>query len=90
MPDLLGLFLGRWRLEGWDTFSGHAYPIPGRFRTRLQAEKAAQRALRDIERMQPGAQSGGRNGVQDQVYIIDPDGRRTLAGAYGAGDSASD
>lgn len=65
-----------WRLEGWDSFSAHAYPIPGRFRTRASAYSAALRELRKIEMLQPTASSGGQGGIQDQVFIVAPDGSR--------------
>ena len=66
-----------WRLEGWDTFGGHAYGLPGNYRTQESAVKAAKRELRKIEKMQPSGSSGGQDGIQDQVYIIGPDGERS-------------
>jgi len=34
---------GAWRLMGFDTFAGERYAIPGRYRSRDQAERAAVR-----------------------------------------------
>jgi hypothetical protein len=42
----------------------------------MARRKAAARELRELERMQPTAQSGGQEGIQDQVCIITPDGTR--------------
>jgi hypothetical protein len=67
---------GEWRLEGWDTFAGHPYPIPGRYRSRGRAEAAARRRLAELERTQPSAVSGGPDGVQDHVYVVGPAGER--------------
>ena len=72
----LSQLAGEWRLEGWDAFAGHGYRIGGRFRSRAHAERAARRHLAAIERMQPSDISGGQSGIQDQVFIIAPDGRR--------------
>ena len=33
MFDWLTRWRGDWFLEGWDTFSGECYPIPGRYRS---------------------------------------------------------
>jgi hypothetical protein len=72
---LRDLLLGRWTLQGYDTFSGEDYPLPGRYRTEAGAEKAARRRLRYLERTQPSALSGGQKelGIQDQVFIVRPD-----------------
>lgn len=67
---------GAWRLEGWDAFGGHAYAIPGRYRTRRQAQRAAERELAKLESMQPTALSGGQSGLQDQIFVVAPDGQR--------------
>jgi hypothetical protein len=67
---------GEWRLEGWDTFGGHSYPIPGRYRTREHADAAARRRLKKLERTQPSETSGGQDGIQDQVYVVGPAGER--------------
>ena len=66
--------LGEWRLEGWDTFAGHSYTIAGRYRTRASAIRGARRQLRKLERTQPSETSGGQAGIQDQVFVIGPDG----------------
>jgi hypothetical protein len=72
--DRLFGWLGRkWRLRGYDTFSGESYKLPGRYRSEAQAQRAAHRRLRQVERNQPAETSGGQNGIQDQVFIIRPD-----------------
>lgn len=65
-----------WRLEGYDTFDRHYYPIPGHHASEAEAEEAARRRLAELETTQPASQSGGqgRFGIQDRVYIIAPDG----------------
>jgi hypothetical protein len=75
--DMWRTWRGGWRLEGWDTFAGHGYPLPGRYRTREAAEAAARRRLRQLEREQPSETSGGQDGIQDQVYIVSPTGEHT-------------
>jgi len=65
-----------WKLAGYDTFAGEEYPINGTWRSQEAAEKAAARLLRQLEKQQPAAQSGGQEGIQDRVYIIRPDGTR--------------
>ena len=65
---------GEWWLEGWDVFSGHDYPIPGRWRTKEKAIAAARRRLKQLERTQPSDISGGQDGIQDQVIVRGPDG----------------
>lgn len=72
--DALKSLRGEWWLEGWDTFSGHSYPIHGRWRSKEKAIAAARRQLRDIERTQPSDISGGQDGVQDRVYVRGPNG----------------
>jgi hypothetical protein len=72
--DKLLFWRGPWRLEGWDTFAGQAYALPGRYRTRQQAERAGRRQLRKIEKSQPTETSGGQDGIQDRVYARGPDG----------------
>ena len=66
----------RWRLEGWDTFAGESYPIPGEYESEPLAVAAAKRELEELERMQPGESSGGQAGIQDWVYVVGPDGHR--------------
>jgi hypothetical protein len=73
--SLLDLLLGRWTLQGYDTFSREDYPLPGRYRTEAGAKRAARRRLRYLERTQSSALSGGQKefGIQDQVFIVRPD-----------------
>jgi hypothetical protein len=73
-PQWLRLGSGRWRLRGHDTFAGENYPLPGGFRTEKAAQNAARRRLAELERSQPSATSGGQDGIQDQVYVVRPDG----------------
>ena len=65
-----------WRLEGFDTFAREPYPLPGRYGSREEAERAARERLEALERSQPSAQSGGQapGGIQDQVFVVAPDG----------------
>ena len=65
---------GKWQLEGWDTFSSEDYPLKGLYDTEAQAQKAAEKRLADLEETQPTVTSGGPNGIQDQVYVVGPDG----------------
>ena len=67
---------GEWWIEGWDTFAGHSYPLPGRWRTKEQAIDAAKRHLKKLERSQPSKVSGGQQGIQDQVDVRGPEGQR--------------
>jgi hypothetical protein len=66
--------LKRWKLLGYDTFAHETYPIPGSHFSRAAAERAACRWLSELERSQPSEHSGGQDGIQDQVYIVPPDG----------------
>ncbi len=63
----------RWKLEGYDTFEGEYYPLPGTFRTESAAQDAARKRLAELEKTQPSASSGGACGIQDRVFIIRPD-----------------
>jgi hypothetical protein len=65
---------GKWTLLGYDKFAGEYYPLNGKFATEAEAMPAAKSRLADLERTQPSASSGGQDGIQDQVYIIRPDG----------------
>jgi hypothetical protein len=67
---------GTWKLEGWDTFSGHSYPLPGTYKTEDSAKHAARARLRKLEKSQPSKDSGGQDGLQDQLYVVRPDGSR--------------
>jgi len=67
-----------WRLRGYDTFAGEWYDLPGEFPSESLARWAARRRLRALEREQPARYSGGQEGIQDQVYIVRPDGTQVL------------
>ena len=83
--DWLLKWRGQWWLEGWDTFAGHSYGIPGRYRTKEKATKAAKRYLRKLEKYQPSEISGGQDGIQDQVYVRGPDGENGFRLIFSAG-----
>lgn len=63
-----------WRLRGYDPFADEWYPLDGIFLSERAAARAAHRQLRRLERLQPTVVSGGQDGIQDQVYIVRPDG----------------
>jgi len=67
--DWLLNWRSEWFIEGWNTFGGHDYPIPGKYRTEKAALRAAKRYLRELERTQPSDISGGQAGIQDHVYV---------------------
>ncbi len=72
----------KWWLEGYDTFEGGPdafYPLGGEYDLEVAAIKAARAALRELEKTQPSSSSGGQDtfGIQDRVYIVSPDGKRT-------------
>ncbi|NWG34377.1 MAG: hypothetical protein HXY42_08040 [Chloroflexi bacterium] len=63
-----------WRLRGYDTFAGEWYPLDGIYLSERAALRAAHKRLKELERLQPSDTSGGQEGIQDQVYIVRPDG----------------
>jgi hypothetical protein len=63
-----------WKLQGHDTFSREDYPLPGAYETEEAAVAAAHERLEHLEATQPSPTSGGQDGIQDQVYVIRPDG----------------
>ncbi|MDD5289852.1 MAG: hypothetical protein PHT40_01455 [Patescibacteria group bacterium] len=70
--------MGKWGLEGFDTFEDESYSLPGKFDTQEKAEEAATKRLAELEKTQPTSSSGGQSfgGIQDQIYIIRPDGSK--------------
>ncbi len=77
-----GPVAGKWRLAGYDSFEGGPdafYALDGEYDSRAAAEGAALARLVELEDTQPSESSGGQGmcGIQDQVFIIDPDGNRT-------------
>lgn len=81
MPRQVRTDTGKWRLEGYDTFEGDPdafYTLSGEYDSEAQAEEAARTRLAHLEETQPSESSGGQemNGIQDQVYIVSPDGQR--------------
>ena len=69
----------KWMLQGWDAFEEECYSIPGDYGSLTDAELAAKARLEELEKTQPSETSGGQNenGIQDHVFIIHPDGRKT-------------
>lgn len=79
-----------YRLEGYDTFAGEDYPLgtiiteggstldglEPAYDSYEEALAGARKRLADLERTQPSGSSGGQAGIQDQVRIVHPDGRR--------------
>jgi hypothetical protein len=66
----------KWKLRGHDTFANEDYPLEGDFDSENDAITAAKVRLADLEIRQPSETSGGQDGIQDQVYVIRPDGTR--------------
>lgn len=66
----------KWKLEGLDTFSGEPYPIQGEYENEKAVYDAAIKKLEELERSQPSATSGGQKGIQDQIFVLTPDGSR--------------
>jgi hypothetical protein len=65
---------GSWKLQGRDPFAHEDYNLEGEFGSEADAMVAAKAQLENLEREQPTASSGGQDGIQDQVYVIRPDG----------------
>jgi hypothetical protein len=63
------------KLMGYDTFSDEWYCLD-KFPTEKAARVAGVKRLEELAVSQPTASSGGQNGIQDQVYIEHPDGKR--------------
>ncbi len=74
----MGKMTKGWKLAGYDSFSEEWYGIDGPdYSSEAAAQAAAWEKLKEIETLQPSAQSGGQSGIQDRVYIQHPDGERT-------------
>lgn len=69
---------GKWKLEGYDTFSDEPYALSGEYGSQEEAEAAAEKRLEELEETQPSESSGGQDGIQDGVYVIKPDGSKYL------------
>ncbi len=67
---------GKWKLRGHDTFANEDYPLEGEFDSEDDAIATAKVHLADLEIMQPSLETGGQSGIQDQVFVIRPDGSR--------------
>ena len=68
----------KWTLEGFDTFEGKSYPLPDEHDSEQLAQLAATQRLLELEKTQPAVTSGGQaeGGIQDQVFIVRPDGTK--------------
>jgi hypothetical protein len=66
--------MSAWTLQGYDTFSHDTYSLPGEYISEAEARAAARARLEVVEESQPSAISGGQGGIQDQVYVVRPDG----------------
>lgn len=68
----------KWRLEGYDTFDSSPYHIDGEYNDEEAAKNAANNRLASLEKSQPSSSSGGQGtfGIQDQVFIVRPDGSK--------------
>lgn len=80
---------GPWSLLGYDAFEGEWYSLgtslnggdsldglQPSYQTREAALEGARRRLADLELTQPSGSSGGQSGIQDQVFILHPGGRK--------------
>lgn len=69
----------KWSLEGYDTFEGGPdayYPLEGEFDDEQAVQAAARDRLAELEKTQPSSDSGGQGGIQDQVFVVRPDGSK--------------
>lgn len=66
----------KWKLAGYDTFSSEWYSLLGSYSSKERAINAARERLKELEVTQPSNVSGGQSGIQDQVFIVAPDGQR--------------
>lgn len=69
--------LGMWSIVGFDAFDGESYPLAIEIGDEATARMLARARLRKLEIEQPSAVSGGQSeyGIQDRVFIVDPEGR---------------
>lgn len=71
----------KWRLVGLDTFSREWYGLEGQFEAERDAIAAAQARFAELRAYQPALHSGGAvDGIQDRVYIVDPNGNEYCYG----------
>jgi len=63
-----------WRLRGYDTFAREYYPLAGEYGDESEARDAARSRIVELEKTQPSRDSGGQDGIQDQVFVVRPDG----------------
>lgn len=67
---------GEWKLEGYDTFDDSEYPLEGAYATEDLARIAASERLKELDKTQPSAGGQDEFGIQDQVFIVAPDGSK--------------
>lgn len=66
--------IDKWRIRGYDPLDDEFFEIPGTWFCESDARDAAFLKLKYFERSQPAALSGGQKGVQDQVFVLCPNG----------------
>lgn len=66
----------KWKIEGYDTFDASSYPLAGEYDSEDDAKQAARNRLSELETNQPSSTSGGQSGIQDRVYIVNPNGNK--------------
>ncbi len=66
----------KWKLRGFDAFSKEHYDLSGEYNSQEEAENAADKRLNKLEKEQPSSDSGGQRDIQDQVFVIRPDGSK--------------
>ena len=71
-----GFASGKWTIHGYDSFAEVTYSLPGSYRSKAKARRAAQKFLHTLARLQPCAVSGEEKPprIRDRVYIVRPDG----------------
>lgn len=65
----------KWHLDGYDTFDGTTYTLAINIDSKRVATMLHQARLRELEKTQPTASSGGQRGIQDKVFIRPPKNR---------------
>ena len=65
-----------WGVDGYDTFEEEYYPLGDGYLNEEQTRSAAAEKLRAIQETQSGAGGQGHEGIQDHVFIVQPDGTR--------------
>jgi len=65
-----------WNLDTKDGFDMEAEPfrLSGPYGSEEEALRAADARFAELEALQPCAESGGQEGIQDRLYLVRPDG----------------